>query len=199
MVSSVQRRKKGLGLADVLVTVVIAVVFGVVYRIWGPVYDLIKITGLQTEQLSYGMWFIAATVAFLVIRKPGVALVAEIAAAVVEMILGSSYALESLTYGILQGLGAEIVFALFLYRRYSLGVTCLAGLGSGAASLLMDAVRGYLVDLVAWNLTLYIVFRLISSLVITGIFAYYLVKALEATGVTQLVRRSSAEDYKALD
>jgi energy-coupling factor transport system substrate-specific component len=199
MVSSVQRRKKGLGLADVLVTVVIAVVFGVVYRIWGPVYDLIKITGLQTEQLSYGMWFIAATVAFLVIRKPGVALVAEIAAAVVEMILGSSYALESLTYGILQGLGAEIVFALFLYRRYSLGVTCLAGLGAGAASLLMDAVRGYLVDLVAWNLTLYIVFRLISSLVITGIFAYYLVKALEATGVTQLVRRSSAEDYKALD
>lgn len=37
--------------------------------------------GLHLDQLLYGMWFIAGTVAYFIIRKPGVALLAEIAAA----------------------------------------------------------------------------------------------------------------------
>ena len=189
---------KRLKLSDILVTVVIAVVFGIVYRIWGPVYDLVKFVGLQAEQLTYGMWFIAATVAFLIIRKPGVALLAEVAAATAEMVIGSSYGLESLTYGILQGLGAELAFAAFAYRSYSLFAACLAGLGSGLGSIAMDWYKGYLADLQDWNLTLYIVFRLISSIGISGIAAYYLVKALEATGVTRSVRPVTPEDRRSL-
>lgn len=192
------KRSKGLKLTDILVTVVIAVVFGLIYRIWGPVYDLVKITGLQTEQLSYGMWFIASTAAFLIIRKPGVALLAELAASVFEMLIGSQYSVDSLTYGILQGLGAELVFALFAYRSFSLAVTCLAGIGAGAGSLVMDWYKGYLVELQGWNITLYFVFRLISCVVITGGVAYYLVKALEATGVTRIVRPVSDEDRHSL-
>ncbi|WP_193556154.1 ECF transporter S component [Paenibacillus ginsengarvi] len=192
------KASKGLKLTDILVTVVIAVVFGLIYRIWGPVYDLFKIAGLQAEQLSYGMWFIASTVAFLIIRKPGVALLAEVAAAVFEMLTGSQYSIDSLTYGIMQGLGAEIIFALFAYRSYSLIVTCLAGIGSGLGSLAMDWYKGYLVELAGWNLTLYFVFRLISCVVITGMVAYYLVKALEATGVTRIVRPVSEADRRSL-
>ena len=189
---------KRLKLSDILVTVVIAVVFGIVYRIWGPVYDLVKFVGLQAEQLTYGMWFIAATVAFLIIRKPGVALLAEVAAASAEMVIGSSYGLESLTYGILQGLGAELAFAVFAYRSYSAFAACLAGLGSGLGSIVMDWYKGYLADLQDWNLTLYIVFRLIGSIVISGLAAYYLVKALEATGVTRSVRPVTPEDRRSL-
>ncbi|PYI52072.1 ECF transporter S component [Paenibacillus flagellatus] len=189
---------KGLKLTDILVTVVIAVVFGLIYRIWGPVYDIVKIVGLQAEQLTYGVWYIAATVAFLIIRKPGVALLAEVAAALFEMLIGSHYSVESLTYGIAQGIGAEIVFALFAYRSYSLATTCLAGIGAAAGSLAMDWYKGYLVELAGWNLTLYFVFRLISALVITGGVAYYLVKALEATGVTRIVRPVSEADRRSL-
>ena len=60
------------------VTFVIAIVFGVIYKLWAPLYEALSMFGLQLDQLIYGMWFIAATVAFLIIRKPGVALIAEI-------------------------------------------------------------------------------------------------------------------------
>src|SRR5262245_8916479 len=118
---------KGLKLTDILVTIVIAVVFAIIYRLWGDVSNVVKLAGLQLDQLVYGMWFIAATVAFLLIRKPGVALLAEIAAASGELIVGSQYGVEALTYGIAQGLAAELVFMLFRYRSFSAATACLAG------------------------------------------------------------------------
>ncbi|WP_282941090.1 ECF transporter S component [Paenibacillus sp. RC67] len=190
---------KGLKLTDILVTIVIAIVFAIIYRLWGDVSNVVKLAGLQLDQLVYGVWFMAATVAALIIRKPGVALLAEIAAASGELITGSQYGIESLTYGIAQGLLAELVFALFRYRSFSLTTVSLAGIGSAIASLIFDAFKGYLVDLQTWNLTLYFVFRIIGSIFFTGMCAYWLVKALEVTGVTQLVRPASSADYQALE
>ncbi|WP_248927737.1 ECF transporter S component [Paenibacillus hamazuiensis] len=190
---------KKLKLSDILVTVVIAVLFAVIYRLWGPVSEVVKLVGVQADQLVYGMWFIASTVAFLLIRKPGIALLAEAAAASGELVMGSQYGVEALTYGIMQGLGAELVFALFAYRKASLSSACLAAVGAAAGSLVMDVYKGSMADLVSWNLALYIVFRFVGSVFFTGICAYYLVKALEATGVTSLVRPASQDDYKALD
>jgi len=190
---------KGLKLSDILVTVVVAIVFGIIYRLWGDVSNLVKLAGLQLDQLVYGVWFIAATVAALLIRKPGVALLAEVAAASGELIAGSQYGVESLTYGIVQGLCAELVFALFRYRSFSAATACLAGLASAAGSLVFDGFKGYLLDLQSWNLILYFVFRLAGSIFFTGLCAYWLVKALEATGVTQLVRPASRADFDALE
>ncbi|BFT68885.1 ECF transporter S component [Paenibacillus sp. P36] len=189
---------KGLKLTDILVTIVIAAVFGVIYRIWGPMYDLLKPIGLHAEQLSYGMWFMAATFAFLVIRKPGVALLAEVAAATIEALFGGSWGVSTLAYGILQGLGAEIVFALFMYRRANVGVTVLASFASAALSLLVDKYYGYIDQLTFWNYCLFIGLRLAGSAIIAGVFAYYLAKALARTGVLNLVRPVSKNDYDVL-
>lgn len=190
---------KGLKLTDILVTIVIAIVFGIIYRLWGDVSNVVKLAGLQLDQLVYGVWFMAATVAALIIRKPGVALLAEVAAASGELLTGSQYGIESLTYGIAQGLLAEAVFALFRYRSFSMTTVSLAGIGSAIASLVFDAFKGYLVDLQSWNLALYFIFRIIGSIFFTGMCAYWLVKALEVTGVTQLVRPASRADYQALE
>lgn len=190
---------KGLKLTDILVTIVIAIVFGIIYRLWGDVSNLVKLAGLQLDQLVYGLWFMAATVAALLIRKPGVALLAEVAAASGELIAGSQYGVESLTYGIVQGLCAELVFALFRYRSFSAATACLAGVASAAGSLVFDGFKGYLLDLESWNLILYFVFRVVGSVFITGLCAYWLVKALEATGVTQLIRPASRADFDALE
>lgn len=188
-----------LRLTDILVTIVIAVVFGVIYKIWGPTYDLMKPFGVHAEQMIYGMWFMAGTFAFLVIRKPGVAILAEVAASTVSAFLGSEWGMSTLVYGLLQGLGAEIFFAAFLYRKTNLPVTCLAAIGAGLASLTLDYQYGYIESLSAWNYTLFIGFRLIGSAVIAGVFAYYLAKALELTGVTRTLRPASKQDYEALD
>ncbi|MGG3739433.1 ECF transporter S component [Aeribacillus pallidus] len=193
------QHSKQLKLADILTTIVIAIVFGIVYKLWGPFYYFVKPFGLHLDQLIYGMWFIAAIVAFLIIRKPGVALLAEVAAASGEFIVGSEWGLEVLLYGFLQGLFAEAVFAIFRYKRFNVFVASLAAISSTLASLIMDFYKGYIDELALWNLMLFIGARFVGAILIAGIFAYCLVKALEATGVTQLVRPAPTEDYEALD
>ncbi|PZE21370.1 ECF transporter S component [Paenibacillus xerothermodurans] len=190
---------KGLKLTDILITIVIAVVFALIYRLWADVSTVVRLAGLQLDELVYGVWFMAATVAFLLIRKPGVALLAEVAAASGELVAGSQYGVEAITYGIGQGLGAELVFLLLRYRSFSAAAACLAGLASAAASLMFDWYKGSLFALQPWNLSLLVVFRLIGGIFFTGLCACWLVKALEATGVTQLVRPANQADYDALE
>ncbi|MBH0160747.1 ECF transporter S component [Fictibacillus sp. 26RED30] len=191
--------QKGLKLTDILVTIVISIAFGILYKIWGPLYYAVKPFGLHIDQLIYGMWFMAATVAFLIIRKPGVALLAEIAASSGEFLMGSEFGLEVLLYGLIQGLFAEFILFAFRYKRFDLFIISLAALGSCTGSLIMDFYKGYIGDLSTWNLTLFIVFRIIGSILFTGLFAVSIAKALEATGVTNLVRSSSKKDHEALD
>ncbi|MEH7381536.1 ECF transporter S component [Bacillus sp. JJ1533] len=190
---------KGLKLTDILVTIVIAIAFGIVYIVWGSLYYVVKPIGLHADQLIYGMWFIAATVAYLVIRKPGVALLAEIAAASGEFILGSPWGLTVLLYGVVQGLFAEAVFMLFRYKKFNLAVVVLAAIASCLGSVIMDFAYGEIGDLAAWNLILFLVARFVGSILFAGVFAYYLVSALEMTGVTKLVRPLSSSDFDALD
>lgn len=189
---------KGLTLTDILVTIVISVVFGVVYKIWGPMYDVVKPLGLHAEQTVYGMWFIAGTFSFLLIRKPGVAILAEVAASAVSAFLGSEWGISTLWYGLAQGAGAEIFFLLFLYRRSGVVVLSLAALGAALASLILDFGYGYIDELSAWNYTLLIVLRLLGSVLIAGVFAYFLAQALEKTGVTKLLRPVSKQDLESL-
>jgi energy-coupling factor transport system permease protein len=190
---------KRLKLSDILITIVIALVFGIIYKLWGPVYTIFKPFGLHVGDVIYGMWFIAGTAAILLLRKPGVALLAETAAASGEFLVGSEYGLSVLLYGIVQGLGTELMFALFGYKRYTAFVAALGGIAAAVGSLVMDAAYGYVMDLALWNLLLLIGARLLGGFLIAGILAYFLVEALEKTGVTTLIRPASDEDYKALD
>ncbi|MFC4322111.1 ECF transporter S component [Litchfieldia salsa] len=190
---------KGLKLTDILVTIVIAIAFGIVYILWGSLYYAVKPLGLHLDQFLYGMWFIAAPVAYLIIRKPGVALIAEIAAASGEFLLGSPWGLSVLLYGVVQGLFFELVIMSVKYKKYNLAVIILGGLAATLGSVIMDFAYGEIGDLAAWNLILYLVMRFIGGIVFAGIVPYYLVKVLEATGVTNLVRPASKEDYDALD
>jgi energy-coupling factor transport system permease protein len=190
---------KGLKLTDILVTVVIAIAFGVIYKLWGTIYRLVEPFGLQLNEAIYGMWFIAAVVAFLVVRKPGVALIAELVAAHGEFLLGADWGMWILVYGFFQGLACELVFAAFRYQKFNLFVVGLAGFAAAIGSFAVDVYYGYTLDLALWNMILKYTVRGISGIVIAGIFAYYIVKALEKTGVTNLVRPASKEDYDALE
>jgi energy-coupling factor transport system substrate-specific component len=194
-----QAPSRGLKLTDILVTVVISVVFGVIYKLWEPlVYDVLTPFGLQLEQLGYGMWFIAATFAFLVIRKPGVAILAELAAASIEALLGGSWGISTLVYGLLQGLAVELVFAAFAYRKTNLSVTTLASIAAAVISIAIDQYYSYIDALSLWNYSLLVGLRLIGSIAIAGVFAYYLAAAVERTGVVKLIRPVEKSDYDAL-
>lgn len=191
--------KRGLKLSDILVTVLVSLVLGVVYHFWSSVYNLFSPLFPQADELVYGMWFIAPTLVFLLIRKPGVALLAEVAAAHVEILFGSEWGIQLVLYSVIQGLGAELVFALFRYRKYSASVAALAGIAAAGGSIIPDIYYGYVADYETWLLIAKYAMRAVSSALIAGYLAYALVKAVEATGVTSLLRPVNAKDYAALD
>ncbi|MCO7176183.1 ECF transporter S component [Sporolactobacillus kofuensis] len=193
-------RKKSLklNLTDILVTIVIALVFGLVFRLMGPVYDLVQPLGLHLDALLYGIWFIAAPFAALLIQKPGVAFLAETAAALAEMLFAGSGGVINLYYGVAQGLLSEGIFAAWRYKRFSLGVASLSAFAAMVASIAIDAVYSYLPLLAGWNLTLYLVFRVLGAILLSGLLPFVLVKSLEKTGVTQSLRPVTKEDYDVL-
>jgi energy-coupling factor transport system substrate-specific component len=70
---------------------------------------------------------IPAALGMLIIRKPGAALFCETVAATGELLMGSQYGASVLFSGFVQGLGAEIIFAIFVYRKFNLPISLLAG------------------------------------------------------------------------
>ena len=196
MSNSVQQ-SRGLKFSHILVTVMVALVFGVIFKLWDSVYGIVKPLFPQAGQLTYGMWFMAGPFAYLLIRKPGVALLASLAAASISALLSSEWGLQTIVYGFFQGLAAELVFTAVRYRKASLLVAGIAGIMSAAASFLIDLVYGY-ANYETWVLILKYGLRVGSAFLFAGIFAYFLVRALEATGVTSLLRPVSKEDYQSL-
>lgn len=82
--------------------------------------------GLQG--LLDGPWLFAGVLGALIIRKPGAAIYTETLAAVVSALVGNAWGgFLTIEAGLVQGLGAELIVLLFLYRRFSLPVAILAG------------------------------------------------------------------------
>ena len=72
------------------------------------------------KDLLYAVWLIPAVLAPLIVRKPGAAMFAEMAAAGVSALLGSQWGADALLSGFVQGAAAELVFAFTLYRVWTL-------------------------------------------------------------------------------
>lgn len=189
---------KGLKLSEILVTVLISLIFAIIYNLWWLFYNVAQVAGLHLEQLTYGVWFMAAIVCYLIIPKPGIALLAEFAAGAGETIVMGKFHIPTIIYALLQGLACEIVFAIFKYQSRSVMVAMLAGLVTALISFPVDYFYGYLNEVAGWNLILFIVFRAISGIIIAGLLSYLLVKALDQTGVTKVFRPASKDDYDTL-
>lgn len=191
-------QQKGLTVTDVLITVVIGAVFAVVYSFWGIVYTILQPLGLHLNELVYGMWFIAAVVAYLIIRKPGVALLAEFAAGAGETIVLLQFDTVLIVYALLQGLACELIFLAVRYRSTSMITAVTAGVAAGFITLPLDWFYGYLGHLELWNLILLFVLRFLSAALIAGVLAHLIYRALRETGVLKLVGARSNHHHEGL-
>ena len=171
---------------DIVVASVIGVAAGLVFFAWNQLYAPVSaplqvvLPGLQS--LVYGVWVIGGVVGGLVIRKPGAAILVELLAAIVSTGLGAQGGFLTLESGIVQGLGAELVFLAFLYRSWRLPVAILAGAASGLAMAGNDLIL-YYAGADAWFALVYTVSAVISGAVIAGAGGWLVVRALARTGV----------------
>jgi energy-coupling factor transport system substrate-specific component len=137
--------KKGLQLREIIVMASISVVFGVLYLVWIFFGQFVKgVLGPVGWGLITGMWVMAPIVCAYIIRKPGVALIAEMIAAGTEIMVGSVSAGVVLILGFTQGLGVELALAMFLWRSYRLPTLMFAGmLGMVANFVTIYVMYGY--------------------------------------------------------
>lgn len=117
---------------DIVVAAIIAVASGVIFWGWDIVCSapLALFEGVTPgfEGLLNGFWLFAGPLAAIIVRKPGAALFAETLAAFLELTLGNQWGVGgSLIVGIIQGLGAEIAFAVFAWKKWNIGTTILSG------------------------------------------------------------------------
>ena len=181
--TSVAASGSGWRVVDIVVASVLGVVFGVVFWQWGVVWAPIFSGAINPlAYLVSGVWLIPAVLAMLVIRKPGAAILTETLAGAISALLGSVWGLDTVASGVMQGAGAELVFALFAYRSYGLPVAVLAAAGAAVAEWIHD--KYFYFALVAFDVQLaYGLFMLVSAVGFAGIGSWLLVRAMARTGV----------------
>ncbi len=194
--SSPLRRRLEWRVVDIVVASVVAVAVGVVFFAWSAGYSGVSLlTGAFPPLMGLytGGWLIAGVLGGLIIRKPGAAIYCEVLAAAVSALLGTQFGLLVLLSGVLQGLGAELVFLLFRYRRWNLGVALLAGLGSGIALSVSENVLYNTLWALDYQL-LYVLFASISGVLIAGLLSWLAVRGLAKTGVLSSFASGRAAD-----
>lgn len=172
---------------DIVVAAVLGVALGLVFILWNatssPLRDFIGALLPGASALVAGVWLIPAVLGGLVVRKPGAALFTSlVASAVSVMIVPNEWGWWTIESGLVQGLGAELVFAAFLYRRWNLGVAVLAGIGSGIALAINDLIVWYAASLTPLFAVVYVIAAIITGAVLAGVVSWLLVRALAATG-----------------
>lgn len=170
---------------DIVVASVIGVACGAVFLVWnvasGPLTDPLKLLLPGLQALGGGLWLFAGVVTALVIRKPGAALYGELVAAAVSALVGNQWGPTTLVSGLTQGLGAELVFLVFLYANWRVGVTVLAGAGAGLAMAATDLLIWY-PGAAGLFVTVYTVSGVVSGAVIAGFLSWLAVRGLARTG-----------------
>jgi energy-coupling factor transport system substrate-specific component len=182
---AISRRPLAWRTADILVAAMIGVVFGVVFFVWNGVYAAMNF--LQPSILQdwiYGMWLVPAVLAPLIIRKPGAALFAEMVAASISAVLGSQWGPDTLLSGFLQGIAAEVVFAVFGYRRWSVVVLALAAVASAVGAWAHDWAI-YYPDFTVDLQLLRLVVMAASAIVFAALGSVALVRPLRRAGVLE--------------
>jgi energy-coupling factor transport system substrate-specific component len=170
---------------DIVVGAVLAVAFGLVFQAWNllwsamdPVFEGFRPAG----GIMAGIWLLAGVTGALVLRKPGAALFVELVASIVSALIGAQWGLLTVVYGGVQGLAVELVFLVFLYRRWTLPVAVLAGGAAGVGAAVLDLVNYYPEWSTGWQAT-YLLLVTLSGLVLAGGLGWALVRSLARTGV----------------
>ncbi|NKZ12525.1 hypothetical protein HGA11_16205 [Mycolicibacterium septicum DSM 44393] len=170
---------------DIVVASVLATASGLVFVVWNIASNPISapltalLPGLQA--LLAGGWLFAGVLTALVIRKPGAALYGELVAATVSALVGNQWGVLTLESGLVQGLGAELVFAVFLYRRWGLPVAMIAGAVAGLALAINDLILWYPGSANTFA-AIYTVSAIVSGALVAGLLSWFAVRGLAKTG-----------------
>lgn len=171
---------------ELVVAAVLAVAAGVIFWGWGLLWTAViePLVPFPFHYALVGPWMAGGLLVAYVVRRPGTALFGELVAAFVSMALGNQWGVLTLASGIVQGVGAELVFAGFCWKRFTgvplYGAAALAG----AFSIVLDIFVWSYYAAYSWtSILVAVILSIAGSAVLGAGLAQLLGEALAKTGV----------------
>lgn len=177
---TIQQLLKNYTIFEMVFICVSSVALGVAFWGWTFAYEItkpaLKLVGLN--YLAAGFWIFASVFTPMIVRRPFVAIIASVIAAGVEGVI-THWGAMALVWGLVQGLGAEVIFASTGYRKWSLYMVLAASMLSATASYILDYFYyGYSQMALTLQITQYLSF-VISAAVLAGFLSYILFERLK--------------------
>lgn len=171
---------------DIAVASVIAVASSFIY--WAAIFlpwDALQAVIPGFAGIVNGFWLFAGPLAAIIVRKPGAAIYAEVLAAVLEALMGNQWGgVETILIGLVQGITAEIAFAIFAYKVWNIATALLsgafAGIGCWGYSFFTNLQA---IDLGGDYGIIYLLATVVSGAIVAGLLMWFLYIAIAKTGV----------------
>jgi energy-coupling factor transport system substrate-specific component len=176
---------------ELIVTAAISVAFGLIFMAYSILYvALVPLFGQVGIMVFLGFYYIIGILVPYVVRRPGAAILSSFIAALTELAVGTPFGIAALWAGLVQGAGAEAVFAVSRWRNYRWHTLILAAIVSGIFAFGYEYVLlsyGSLERMVRIGLFLV---RIPSAAVLAGLLGKVIGDALARTGVLRSLRIS---------
>ncbi|SIR41554.1 ECF transporter S component [Paenibacillus macquariensis] len=131
-----------------------------------------------------GLYMIYGLLAYYIIRKPGTAIITYGIGGTIQCFIGTSYGITAaIVAALCYMVVAEVMFALFRYKRW--GISALMFVG-GAMVPIWFLCAAYMFGYTAWGwevLTIALVVRVLSGMLLCGLMTKLLGDSLERTGL----------------
>ncbi len=171
---------------EIVVGSVLAVASGFLFWGWGLLWSTVVMPFIPFpfHYLLAGTWMLGGIIVPYVIRRPGAALLGELVAAFVSMLPGNQWGVSTMLSGLVQGVGAELVFGAGGWRRYSTPMLMGAGAVAGVLSLTFDSFYyGYWQMYSTGAILAAGAFMAVSGAVLGGLLSKVLADSLTRAGV----------------
>ncbi|MEN6482637.1 MAG: ECF transporter S component [Anaerolineaceae bacterium] len=169
---------------DIVIIAVIAAITGVINTGVGNIWYLLNTSlGPIGGALLQGSFMWAYILAMWLVRKPGTALIVGVIEAATEILMGNAAGVGTLGWGLLQGLGIEIVMAFSNYMKYDILIAILAGAAASQLGTVWSSILYGWDPATAKDVWMAIPINLISGAILSGLLGYYLSKAIARTGL----------------
>lgn len=173
--------------SDLVIMAVLGALAGVVNTWMGNVWYAANTVSPIYGAALQGTFMWAYLLSYFLVRKSGSMLIIGIVEAGVEALLGNQAGLNTLGWGITQGIGAEVVMWFCNYSKFGWLAFGLAGAGASQFGTVWSFI------LYGWSsLNDYLIaapINLVSGFVFSGLLAFGLGKLIENTGLVRATRR----------
>jgi energy-coupling factor transport system substrate-specific component len=177
---------------EIVLLAVLGVIFGVINVFLGALPQWGGALGGPLLSAALGGFVqISQVLGGYIVRRPGAATITMLINVATQFLAGNPAGIILFPFGLAQGLGAEIVFALGRYKKFNWWMMCFAGGMANIASQLMFVIMfGWDAKMGIFLASLPIAF--VAGAIESGLIAFGLGKALDKTGLIASVRRLSA-------